>query len=56
MSWIELSLDTTDEAVDWVCTLLANAIAAEDMHICEYRDRSAEWTFTIQMYSNVSFA
>ena len=50
MSWIELSLDTTNEAVDWVCTLLANAIAAEDMHISEYRDRSAEWTFTIQMY------
>lgn len=50
MSWIELSLDTTNEAVDWVCTLLANAIAAEDMHIREYRDRSAEWTFTIQMY------
>jgi ribosomal protein L11 methyltransferase len=50
MSWIELSLDTTNEAVDWICTLLANAIAAEDMHISEYRDRSAEWTFTIQMY------
>lgn len=50
MSWIELSLDTTNEAVDWVCTLLANAIAAEDMHISEYRDRSAKWTFTIQLY------
>ncbi|WP_434687438.1 50S ribosomal protein L11 methyltransferase [Pseudanabaena minima] len=50
MSWIELSLDTTNEAVDWICTLLANAISTEDMHIREYRDRSAEWTFTIQMY------
>ncbi len=50
MSWIELSLDTTNEAVDWVCTLLANAIAAEDMHIREYSDRQAKWTFTIQMY------
>ncbi len=50
MSWIELSLDTTNEAVDWVCTLLANAIAAEDIHIREYSDRQAKWTFTIQMY------
>ncbi len=50
MSWIELSLDTTNEAVDWVCTLLANAIAAADMHISEYRDRNPKWTFTIQMY------
>ncbi|PZO43711.1 MAG: 50S ribosomal protein L11 methyltransferase [Pseudanabaena frigida] len=50
MSWIELSLDTTNEAVDWICTLLANAIAAEDMHIREYGDRQAKWTFTIQMY------
>ncbi|MBD2176570.1 50S ribosomal protein L11 methyltransferase [Pseudanabaena sp. FACHB-1998] len=50
MSWIELSLDTTNEAVDWVCTLLANAIAAEDMHIGEYRDRDPKWTYTIQIY------
>jgi ribosomal protein L11 methyltransferase len=50
MSWIELNLDTTNEAVDWVCTLLANAIAAEDMHISEYRDRHPQWTFTMQMY------
>jgi len=50
MSWIELSIDTTNEAVDWVCTLLANAIASEDMHIREYRDPPAKWTFTIQMY------
>jgi ribosomal protein L11 methyltransferase len=50
MSWIELTLDTTNEAVDWVCTLLANAIAVEDMQISEYCDRNAKWTFTIQMY------
>ncbi len=50
MSWIELSLDTTNEAVDWVCTLLANAIAVADMHISEYKDPAAKWTFTIQMY------
>jgi len=50
MAWIELSLDTTNEAVDWIYTLLAKAIAAEDMHIREYRDRYPQWTFTIQMY------
>jgi ribosomal protein L11 methyltransferase len=50
MSWIELNLDTTNEAVDWICTLLAKAIAAEDMHISEYRDRHPQWTYTIQMY------
>ncbi len=50
MSWIELTLDTTNEAVDWVCTLLANAIAVEDMQISEYCDRNVKWTFTIQMY------
>jgi ribosomal protein L11 methyltransferase len=50
MSWIELNLDTTNEAVDWVCTLLANAIAPEDMQISEYRDSDPKWTFTIQIY------
>lgn len=50
MSWIEISLDTTNEAVDWVCTLLANAIVAEDLHIREYPEKQAKWTFTIQMY------
>lgn len=50
MSWIELSIDTTNEAVDWVCTLLAKAIAAEDMHINEYQEKKAKWTFSIQMY------
>ncbi|MBD2187504.1 50S ribosomal protein L11 methyltransferase [Pseudanabaena mucicola] len=50
MAWIELSLDTTNEAVDWVCTLLANAIAVEDMRIGNHEDRHGKWTFTIQMY------
>lgn len=52
MSWIELSLDTTAEAVDWVWTLLTNAIAVEDMQISEYQDRrtNIKWNFTIQIY------
>jgi ribosomal protein L11 methyltransferase len=52
-----LSLDTTNEAVDWVCTLLAKAIAVDDIHISEYVDREyvdlqadTAWTFTIQIY------
>ena len=52
MSWIELSLDTTAEAVDWVWTLLTKAIAVEDMQISEYQDRrtNIKWNFTIQIY------
>lgn len=61
MSWIELSLDTTHEAVDWVCTLLAETIDICDVHIREYAepnqpDRTAQdvasssWTFTIRLY------
>jgi ribosomal protein L11 methyltransferase len=50
MSWIEISLDTTNEAVDWVWTLLANAIAAEDIHISAYQEKQAPWTFTITIY------
>jgi len=52
MSWIELSLDTTAEAVDWAWTLLTNAIAVEDMQISEYQDRrtNIKWNFTIQIY------
>lgn len=52
MSWIELSLDTTAEAVDWVWTLLTKAIAVEDMQISEYQDcqTSTKWKFTIQIY------
>ena len=52
MSWIELSLDTTAEAADWVWTLLAKAIAVEDIQISEYQDRqtNTKWKFTIQIY------
>ncbi len=49
MSWIELSLETTNEAVDWVYTLLAKAIAAEDIHIRELGYQE-QWKFSIQIY------
>ncbi|PZU97771.1 MAG: 50S ribosomal protein L11 methyltransferase [Pseudanabaena sp.] len=54
MSWIEISLNTNHEAVDWVCTLLAKEISQEDFHIVEYAsdpDQNREpWAFTILMY------
>ncbi|MBD2018511.1 50S ribosomal protein L11 methyltransferase [Microcoleus sp. FACHB-53] len=61
MSWMELSLDTTHEAVDWVCTLLAEIKAIDDVRITQYTDsnlsQSAErdvaqpsWAFTICFY------
>ena len=49
MSWIELSLETTNEAVDWVYTLLAKAIAAEDIHIRALTSPH-QWKFAIQIY------
>lgn len=56
MKWIELIVDTTDEAVDWVYTLLAQAIAANDIHIHKYEasdnkiQSSSQWNYTIQIY------
>ncbi len=51
MPWIELSLDTTNEAVDWVCTLVAETINIDDVHITEYAELSqSHWTFTIRLY------
>jgi ribosomal protein L11 methyltransferase len=58
---MELSLDTTHEAVDWVCTLLAEMNDIGDVRIAEYiepnlphlRDRDIaqpDWTFTIRFY------
>ena len=63
MSWMELSLDTTHEAVDWVCTLLAEIKDIDDVRITQYADpnlsQPAEgdvaqpsWTFTIRFYLN----
>ena len=35
MSWIELTLDATHEAVDWVCTLLAETIDINNVYITQ---------------------
>ena len=36
MSWMELSLDTTNEGVDWVCTLVGQTLDINDVYITEY--------------------
>ncbi len=57
MQLIELSLDTTQEAVDWVCTLLAETIDIADVQITKYFSDSdtqdvvnSIWAFTIRLY------
>lgn len=54
MPLMELSLNTTHEAVDWVCTLLADTIDREDIQITENvqpcPSESSHWTFTVRLY------
>lgn len=51
MSWMELSLDTTSEAVDWVCTLLAGTRYKGDIKIVECAaDLPRQWAFTVYLY------
>lgn len=38
MSWLEVRLDTTHEAIDWVRTLLVGAIEPEDLQVTNYLD------------------
>lgn len=56
MPWMELSLDTTHEAVDWVRTLLATTDYVGDIQVTEYvephsettsPDAIAPWAFTL---------
>ena len=55
MSWMELSLDTTNEAVDWVCTLLATTNYISDIRVAKYTELAPDvmvssWAFTIWLY------
>ena len=61
MSWIELSIDTTHEAVDWVSTLLATTDYTGGLTITPYAKPeldsltdqavvSPHWAFTIRLY------
>ncbi|MBV8886880.1 MAG: 50S ribosomal protein L11 methyltransferase [Chroococcidiopsidaceae cyanobacterium CP_BM_RX_35] len=61
MTWIELSLNTTPEAVDWVSTLLATADYPGELNIKKYVEHPSNnltaqdvvqplWAFTIYLY------
>ncbi|NJR38981.1 MAG: 50S ribosomal protein L11 methyltransferase [Leptolyngbyaceae cyanobacterium CSU_1_4] len=51
MPWMELSLDTTSEAVDWVCTLLAGTGYRGKVEIVECPpDSGSHWAFTLYLY------
>lgn len=62
MSWLEIRLDTTHEAIDWVCTLLGEAIDPQNFQITNYleadppkSDQSpianpSPWAFTMLLY------
>jgi ribosomal protein L11 methyltransferase len=48
---MELSLDTTSEAVDWVCTLLAETRYAGNIEIVECaKDPDNQWAFTLYLH------
>jgi ribosomal protein L11 methyltransferase len=56
MSWVELRLDTTDEAIDWVRTLLAEDHYTDDLRITQFRSDeptdqiAGDWAFTARFY------
>lgn len=51
---IELSLDVTDEAVDWIRTLLAATTYQGDVNVISYVPQAgkaaSEWSFTVRLY------
>jgi ribosomal protein L11 methyltransferase len=47
VNWIEISIDATSEAVDWVYTLLANHIAPEDIYISP---PNLPWSHSFHLY------
>ena len=49
MSWTELSLNTTYEAVDWVCTLLSGVNYTGEIQIANHPNQK-DWAFTICLY------
>ncbi len=61
MSWMQLSLNTTEEAVDWVCSLLASTNYTSDIRIAKYNESNLNkptdqditqscWAFTVCFY------
>lgn len=57
MSWIELSTETTDEAIDWIRTLLAETHYAGAIRITPHEDSTADspktssaWSRNVHLY------
>ncbi|HEY9621478.1 MAG TPA: 50S ribosomal protein L11 methyltransferase [Crinalium sp.] len=58
MSWLQLSINTTHESVDWVRTLLSTTTYAGDMQVVPYSrediidhdEPQANWAFTVHLY------
>ncbi|BAZ70119.1 putative methyltransferase [Fischerella sp. NIES-4106] len=61
MSWMQLSVNTTEEAVDWVCSLLASTNYTSDIRIAKHTESNLHeltdqdithscWAFTICFY------
>ncbi|MCU0568907.1 MAG: 50S ribosomal protein L11 methyltransferase [Oculatellaceae cyanobacterium Prado106] len=48
MSWLAFRLHTTREAIDWVCTLLADAIAPENLQFSP--DLLEPWEYALQIF------
>lgn len=48
--WTELSLDTTEEAIDWVKTLLATIDPQAHLILEPYAEAEANWAFTVRFY------
>lgn len=48
MAWVELSLETTAEAVDWVRSLLAKINYTDGLNVVALTQ--SEWAFSIQFY------
>jgi ribosomal protein L11 methyltransferase len=52
MSWMQLTLNTTNEAVDWVCTLLAGTNFTTDIRVIKNTESNItdSWEYSINMY------
>lgn len=52
MPWIELSIDTTREAIDWVCTLLGSVDYAGTVQMMEYppSEDAQGWPLQVCLY------
>jgi ribosomal protein L11 methyltransferase len=52
MSWMQLTLNTTNEAVDWVCTLLAETSYTTDIRVIKKTELDVDdsWEYIVSLY------